>query len=113
MHTGAQIPNGARIGHAVMLGPNAVLTDCRHPHLRDRSREVHVPPIIEDEAILGANCTISAGVVIGRGATVGAGAVVTRDIPPGRTAVGNPARLVPQSAWLASVEQEGSVIHHG
>jgi len=32
--------------------------------------------------------------VIGRGAVVGMGAVVTKNVPPGVTVVGNPARLL-------------------
>ena len=48
--------------------------------------------VVEDEASIGANATIVCGITIGKGATVGAGAVVTKDVPPGVTVVGNPAR---------------------
>jgi sugar O-acyltransferase (sialic acid O-acetyltransferase NeuD family) len=52
---------------------------------------------IEDHAYIGAGAVIKQGVpgrplVIGRGAIVGMGAVVTKDVPPGATVVGNPAR---------------------
>lgn len=52
---------------------------------------------IEDHAYVGAGAVIKQGVpgrplVIGRGAVVGMGAVVTKDVPPGATVVGNPAR---------------------
>lgn len=52
---------------------------------------------IEDHAYIGAGAVIKQGkpgkpLVVGRGALVGMGAVVTRDVPPGITVVGNPAK---------------------
>ena len=48
--------------------------------------------IVEDDAWIGANATILAGVRIGKAAVIGAGAVVTRDIPSGTVWAGVPAR---------------------
>jgi len=53
--------------------------------------------IIEDHAYIGTGAVIKEGssqkpLRIGRGAVVGMGAVVTKDVPPGSTVVGNPAR---------------------
>ncbi len=52
---------------------------------------------IEDHAYVGTGAVLRQGqpdkpLVIGAGATVGMGAVVTRDVPPGVTVVGNPAK---------------------
>jgi UDP-2-acetamido-3-amino-2,3-dideoxy-glucuronate N-acetyltransferase len=48
--------------------------------------------VIEAGASIGSGATILGGVRVGRDALVGAGAVVTRDVAPGETVVGNPAR---------------------
>lgn len=54
------------------------------------------PTIIEEEAHIGANSVIVAGVTIGKRSQIGAGSVVTKDIPPFSVAVGNPARVIKQ-----------------
>ena len=48
--------------------------------------------VVEEGASIGSGATVLGGVRIGAGALVGAGAVVTRDVAPGGTVVGNPAR---------------------
>ena len=54
---------------------------------------------LQEGAYVGAGSVITNGTasrrrLIGAGALIGLGAVVIRDVPPGMTAVGNPARLV-------------------
>ena len=41
---------------------------------------------------IGINACVRPGVTIGEGARIGAGAVVIKDVPPGETHAGNPAR---------------------
>lgn len=54
---------------------------------------------IEDHAYIGTGAVLKQGkpgapLVIGRGAVVGMGAVVTKNVAPGTTVVGNPARVM-------------------
>lgn len=49
---------------------------------------------IEEGANLGVGAVVAPGIVVGAWATVGAGAVVIRDVEPGATVVGVPARPI-------------------
>jgi acetyltransferase-like isoleucine patch superfamily enzyme len=51
--------------------------------------------LIRKGALVGGFALIRHGVEIGEGAVVAGGAVVGRDVPAGRMAVGNPARILP------------------
>ena len=50
--------------------------------------------VIGDRAKIGVDTMMVAPVTVGEGATTGAGAVVTRDVAPGKTVVGMPARPI-------------------
>lgn len=55
--------------------------------------------VVEDHAYIGTGAILRQGkpgkpLVIGRGAVVGMGAVVTKNVAPGDTVVGNPARVM-------------------
>ena len=53
---------------------------------------------IGDNAFIGSDSILVAPVRIGAGTLTGAGSVITRDIPPGQTAMGVPARVVSKKA---------------
>jgi acetyltransferase-like isoleucine patch superfamily enzyme len=53
--------------------------------------------LVEAGAAIGSGATILGGITIGKNALVGAGSVVTKDVPPGMTVVGNPARFFEES----------------
>lgn len=88
-----------RIGTNVGVGPGVKIITSFHA---EAGREVPIlhapielaPVVIEDDADLGVGAIVLPGVTIGRGAQVGAGAVVTRDVAPGKTVVGMPARPI-------------------
>ena len=55
-------------------------------------------PTLGDDVVVGAGAKILGPVAVGAGAAVGSNAVVVKDVPPGATAVGIPARVVDRSA---------------
>jgi sugar O-acyltransferase (sialic acid O-acetyltransferase NeuD family) len=51
---------------------------------------------VEADCYLGQGCTVRQHVRVGRGSTLGMGAVVVKDVAPGSTVAGNPARALPK-----------------
>lgn len=86
------------IGDGTMLGPGVHIYCAEHHKdiaLRRAGLEIARPVTIGKDVWIGGGAIILAGVTIGDGAIVGAGAVVRRDVAPGATVVGNPARVLP------------------
>jgi serine O-acetyltransferase len=52
-------------------------------------------PIVGDDVFIGAGAKVLGAITVGDGAMIGANAVVMCDVPPGATAVGIPARILP------------------
>jgi acetyltransferase-like isoleucine patch superfamily enzyme len=95
---------GIRIGAGTMIGEYSSVRDADHARvpgvaIRD-SGHVARPIWIGDEVWIGRGVAILGGVTIGDGATVGANAVVTRDVAPGITVVGVPARPLGRTTEL-------------
>ncbi len=51
-------------------------------------------PTLGRGVIVGANSQVLGGFTVGDGARIGSNAVVLKPVPPGSTAVGNPARII-------------------
>jgi maltose O-acetyltransferase len=86
-----------RIGDAVYVGPNVVISTAGHPvdaAERTSGVEFAKPISIGDRVWIGAGVVILPGVEIGANTTIGAGSVVTKNIPANCVAAGNPCRLM-------------------
>ncbi len=84
--------DGVTLEDDVFVGPNATFCNDLQPRSRNAAAQL-LPTVVKKGASIGANATILPGLTIGEGAMVGAGAVVTKDVPPGVTVKGNPARF--------------------
>lgn len=66
-------------------------------------------PTLESGVVVSAGAKILGGFTVGKGARIGSNAVVLKEVPPGATAVGIPARIVradlPANANEASKQQ--------
>ena len=80
IHSGVKIGAGCTLRQGVTIGN-------RH--------EGGGVPILEDGVDIGAYAQLLGAIRIGKGARIGALSVVLQDVPPGATAVGIPAKILP------------------
>jgi len=83
----AKIGSNVTIFHQVTLGARAA----------DFAFDPATRPVVGDEVTLSTGAKILGPIIVGDGATVGANAVVLKDVPPGTTAVGIPARIIDEA----------------
>jgi len=99
MNSGCVILDCARveIGDKTLLGPQVQIYTAIHPldpEERASFLETAKPVTLGRNVWIGGGAIVLPGVTIGDGAIVGAGAVVTRDVAPGATVAGTPARAM-------------------
>lgn len=83
------------IGERCQIGPYVQILAADHPRdpvLRGQGLEFAKPVRIGRNVWIGAGAIVLPGVSVGDDATIGAGSVVTRDVPPGTTVIGSPAK---------------------
>ncbi|MDO8959223.1 MAG: serine O-acetyltransferase [Rhodocyclaceae bacterium] len=88
----AEIRDGCTLYHGVTLGGTSWNKGKRHPTL-------------ESGVVIGAGAKILGPITVGEGAKVGSNSVVVRDVPPGATAVGIPARVIEPGREMARHEK--------
>jgi UDP-2-acetamido-3-amino-2,3-dideoxy-glucuronate N-acetyltransferase len=93
--------DGVTIGDEVFVGHGVMFVNDKRPAataadgaLQTGADWTLLRTAVEHGASVGSGAIVLGGVRIGAGALVGAGAVVTRDVPPGATVAGVPARAV-------------------
>lgn len=92
------ICEGVTVEDDVFVGHGVMFINDRHPRatadgrLQTEADWTVVPTVVKRGASIGSGAAILCGVTVGEHAMIGAGAVVTRDVAPGETVAGVPAR---------------------
>ena len=105
--TGIEIHPGARIGNCVFIDHGMGIVVGETAEIGDDCTLYHGVtlggttwnkgkrhPTLEAGVIIGAGAKLLGPILVGKGAKIGSNAVVVRDVPPGATAVGIPARFI-------------------
>ena len=91
IHTHSKIGNNVFLGGDALIGHHNIIGN--HV-LVGGNASFGGAVVVEDYASVGVGSSIKPGVNIGKGAIVGVGAVVIKDVEPGTTVVGVPAKPI-------------------
>ena len=91
---GVVIGETAEVGDDVTLYHGVTLGGTSPAENSDAQRNQKRHPTLQNGVIVGSGAQILGPITVGADARVGANAVVTKDVPPGCTAIGIPARLI-------------------
>lgn len=104
------ICEGVTIESGVFIGHGVTFINDRHPRATNPGGGLQTEAdwecqrtVVRQGASIGSGSTLLGGITIGENALVGAGSVVTRDVPPGATVAGNPARILKTQPSPANV----------
>ncbi len=110
------ICEGVTLEDEVFIGHNVTFINDRHPHATDGNGHLQteadwecIRTLVKRGASIGSGATLLCGITVGENAMIGAGSVVTKDVPPGATVAGNPARIM-RSISLAKEPDIGKSI---
>src|SRR5919107_2101054 len=117
--TGIEIHPGAKIGRRVFIDHGMGVVVGKTAEIGDDctiyqgvtlggtslTRGAKRHPTLGRGVIVGANSQILGGFTVGDNARVGSNAVVLKPVPPGATAVGNPARIILAEEAVTREEQ--------
>jgi acetyltransferase-like isoleucine patch superfamily enzyme len=95
---GVTIEDEVFVGHGVMFINDPRPRATSGGRLQTEADWQVVPTLVKRGSSIGSGAVILCGVTIGEHAMVGAGAVVTRDVAPGETVAGVPARAIARRA---------------
>jgi acetyltransferase-like isoleucine patch superfamily enzyme len=95
------ICEGVTIEDEVFIGHGVNFINDKFPRATNEGGALQIeadwsvlPTTIRRGASIGTGATILGNIEVGERAIVGAGAVVTKNVPPGATVAGNPARIL-------------------
>ncbi len=80
------------IGSGVVIGPNCKIFNGVTMGNKDTESVEICQPTLQAGVVVGTGAKLLGAIVIGEGAKIGANSVVTKNVPPGQTWVGVPAR---------------------
>jgi len=106
------ICEGVTLESEIFVGHGVTFVNDRYPRATNPNGALQTDAdwecqrtLVKKGASIGSGATLLGGITIGENAIIGAGSVVTRDVPPGATVAGNPARRLKRKTPSSSTHE--------